>query len=112
MLADPPRAVKATRLNAPGSRLVEPAGDERLGIVAEGLPRAFRQHRTGPHDVNIVGDLNGHEQLDTTFRYYLAVDIRAAKEAHQKFLSLVRRSAPAPCSANRGRRLADETPLA
>jgi len=42
----------------------------------------------------------------------ILMDIRAATEAHQKFLSLVRRSAPAPCSANRGRRRADETPLA
>ena len=33
-----------------------------------------------------IKELLGHEQLDTTCRYYLAVDIRAAKAAHQKFL--------------------------
>lgn len=34
-----------------------------------------------------IKELLGHERLDTTCRYYLAVDMRAAKEAHQKFLS-------------------------
>jgi len=33
-----------------------------------------------------IQELLGHEQPDTTCRYYLAVDIRAAKAAHQKFL--------------------------
>jgi len=28
----------------------------------------------------------GHERLDTTCRYYLGLDLRAAKEAHQNFL--------------------------
>ena len=28
----------------------------------------------------------GHERLDTTCRYYLGLDLRAAKEAHQEFL--------------------------
>jgi site-specific recombinase XerD len=33
-----------------------------------------------------IMELLGHERLDTTCRYYLAVDVRAAKEAHEKFL--------------------------
>ena len=33
-----------------------------------------------------IKELLGHERLDTTCRYYLGVDVRAAKEAHQKFL--------------------------
>ena len=32
-----------------------------------------------------IKELLGHERLDTTCRYYLAVDIRAAKAAHQTF---------------------------
>ncbi len=34
-----------------------------------------------------IKELLGHERLDTTCRYYLGLDIRAAKEAHEKFLS-------------------------
>lgn len=34
-----------------------------------------------------IKELLGHERLDTTCRYYLGIDVRAAKEAHQKFLS-------------------------
>jgi integrase/recombinase XerD len=33
-----------------------------------------------------IKELLGHERLDTTCRYYLAIDVRAAKEAHQRFL--------------------------
>ena len=33
-----------------------------------------------------IKELLGHERLDTTCRYYLGVDARAAKEAHRKFL--------------------------
>ena len=33
-----------------------------------------------------IKELLRHERLDTTCRYYLALDVRAAKEAHQKFL--------------------------
>lgn len=33
-----------------------------------------------------IKELLGHEWLDTTCRYYLGLDKRAAKEAHQKFL--------------------------
>jgi site-specific recombinase XerD len=33
-----------------------------------------------------IKELLGHERLDTTCRYYLGVDIRAAKNAHQTFL--------------------------
>jgi hypothetical protein len=33
-----------------------------------------------------IKELLGHERLDTTCRYYLGIDVRAAKEAHQKFL--------------------------
>lgn len=33
-----------------------------------------------------IKELLGHERLDTTCRYYLAVDVRAAKEAHKEFL--------------------------
>jgi integrase/recombinase XerD len=33
-----------------------------------------------------IKELLGHERLDTTCRYYLGLDRRAAKEAHQKFL--------------------------
>lgn len=33
-----------------------------------------------------IKELLGHERLDTTCRYYLGLDKRAAKEAHQKFL--------------------------
>lgn len=33
-----------------------------------------------------IKELLGHERLDTTCRYYLGVDMRAAKEAHQRFL--------------------------
>ena len=33
-----------------------------------------------------IKELLGHERLDTTCRYYLGVDVRAAKEAHRKFL--------------------------
>jgi len=33
-----------------------------------------------------IKELLGHERLDTTCRYYLAVDIRAARAAHQTFL--------------------------
>jgi len=33
-----------------------------------------------------IKDLLGHERLDTTCRYYLGMDVRAAKEAHQTFL--------------------------
>lgn len=33
-----------------------------------------------------IKELLGHERLDTTCRYYLGVDLRAAKEAHRKFL--------------------------
>jgi integrase/recombinase XerD len=29
----------------------------------------------------------GHERLETTCRYYLGLDQRAAKEAHRKYLS-------------------------
>ena len=34
-----------------------------------------------------IKELLGHERLDTTCRYYLALDVRAAKEAHHKFLT-------------------------
>jgi site-specific recombinase XerD len=34
-----------------------------------------------------IKELLGHERLDTTCRYYLGLDKRAAKEAHEKFLS-------------------------
>ena len=34
-----------------------------------------------------IKELLGHERLDTTCRYYLGLDRRAAKEAHHKFLS-------------------------
>ncbi len=33
-----------------------------------------------------IKELLGHERLDTTCRYYLALDVRAAKEAHHRFL--------------------------
>lgn len=33
-----------------------------------------------------IKELLGHERLDTTCRYYFGVDVRAAKEAHRKFL--------------------------
>lgn len=33
-----------------------------------------------------IKELLGHERLDTTCPYYLGVDVRAAKEAHGKFL--------------------------
>jgi site-specific recombinase XerD len=33
-----------------------------------------------------IKELLGHERLDTACRYYLPVDIRAAKAAHQSFL--------------------------
>jgi integrase/recombinase XerD len=34
-----------------------------------------------------IKELLGHERLDTTCRYYLAMDVRAAKEAHERFLT-------------------------
>ena len=34
-----------------------------------------------------IKELLGHERLDTTCRYYLGLDKRAAKEAHGKFLT-------------------------
>ena len=34
-----------------------------------------------------IKELLGHERLDTTCRYYLGLDMRAAKEAHGKFLT-------------------------
>jgi integrase/recombinase XerD len=34
-----------------------------------------------------IKSLLGHERLDTTCRYYLGLDIRAAKEAHGQFLT-------------------------
>ena len=33
-----------------------------------------------------IKELLGHERLDTTCRYYLGLDIRAAKKAHAEFL--------------------------
>ncbi len=33
-----------------------------------------------------IKELLGHERLDTTCRYYLGVDVRAAQEAHRKYL--------------------------
>jgi site-specific recombinase XerD len=33
-----------------------------------------------------IKELLGHEQLDTTCRYYLGLDVRAAGDAHRKFL--------------------------
>lgn len=33
-----------------------------------------------------IKEVLGHERLDTTCRYYLGLDVRAAKEAHQTFL--------------------------
>lgn len=33
-----------------------------------------------------IKELLGHDRLDTTCRYYLGLDIRAAKEAHEKFM--------------------------
>ncbi len=33
-----------------------------------------------------IKELLGHARLDTTCRYYLGVDVRAAKEPHGKFL--------------------------
>jgi site-specific recombinase XerD len=33
-----------------------------------------------------IKELLGHERLDTTCRYYLGLDTRAAKAAHQQFL--------------------------
>jgi hypothetical protein len=32
------------------------------------------------------GQALGHDRLDTTCRYYLGLDLRAAKEAHHEFL--------------------------
>jgi integrase/recombinase XerD len=32
-----------------------------------------------------IKHLLGHERLDTTCRYYLGLDVRAAGEAHRKF---------------------------
>jgi site-specific recombinase XerD len=34
-----------------------------------------------------IKELLGHDRLDTTCRYYLGLDIRAAKAAHEKFLT-------------------------
>jgi len=34
-----------------------------------------------------IKELLGHEQLDTTCRYYLGLDRRAARAAHAQFLS-------------------------
>lgn len=33
-----------------------------------------------------IKELLGHDRLDTTCRYYLGLDIRAAKEAHERFM--------------------------
>ena len=33
-----------------------------------------------------IKEILGHERLETTCRYYLALDKRAAKEAHENFL--------------------------
>jgi integrase/recombinase XerD len=33
-----------------------------------------------------IKELLGHERLDTTCRYYLGLDVRAAGEVHRKFL--------------------------
>jgi integrase/recombinase XerD len=37
-----------------------------------------------------IKELLGHERLDTTCRYYLAIDVRAAKDAHERFLTYER----------------------
>jgi integrase/recombinase XerD len=34
-----------------------------------------------------IKEILGHERLETTCRYYLGLDHRAAKAAHQKYLS-------------------------
>jgi site-specific recombinase XerD len=36
--------------------------------------------------ISHIKDILGHERLDTTCRYYLGLDLRAAKRAHQKYL--------------------------
>jgi integrase/recombinase XerD len=36
--------------------------------------------------VGHIKEILGHERLETTCRYYLGLDQRAAKQAHQKFL--------------------------
>jgi len=43
-----------------------------------------------------IKEILGHERLDTTCRYYLGLDRRAAKQAHQKYLVYARDPALAP----------------
>lgn len=43
-----------------------------------------------------IKEILGHERLETTCRYYLGLDHRAAKDAHQKFLKYSESSATNP----------------
>jgi len=46
--------------------------------------------------VGHIKEILGHERLETTCRYYLGLDRRAAKLAHQKYLIYETQAAPAP----------------
>src|SRR5207248_7577468 len=42
-----------------------------------------------------IKEILGHERLETTCRYYLGLDHRAAKEAHQRYLTYSSAAEPA-----------------
>jgi integrase/recombinase XerD len=42
--------------------------------------------------IGFIKEVLGHDRLETTCRYYLGVDKKAAKEAHQKYLSIRRQN--------------------
>lgn len=46
-----------------------------------------------------IKEILGHERLETTCRYYLGLDHRAAKQAHQRYLIYEADLAPAPSPA-------------
>ncbi len=65
---------------------------EKAGITKQVSPHIFRHTMAttllfNGCPIGHIKELLGHERLDTTCRYYLGLDKRAAKEAHQKFLS-------------------------
>lgn len=65
---------------------------KRAGLTKPVTPHLLR-HTAATHllfngcPVGHIKEILGHERLETTCRYYLGLDRRAAKQAHQRYLS-------------------------
>jgi site-specific recombinase XerD len=84
---DPPRRLRYESVKGMFRR----AG-RRAGITKHVTPHILRHTMAttllfNGCPIGHIKELLGHERLDTTCRYYLGLDKRAAKQAHEKFLT-------------------------